>query len=99
MNDVPRKAKHRQLALKFWLAATAKEPVAANIRRRDLAIGQLNPRSAFGAADVRAGGPPVPQWWVEHPRRHQEPSASIKTRPPRDGSEARWQRWREMPSQ
>ena len=59
MSSVLQDADRRQLALKLWLTATAKEPMASDMRRRELAIAQLRPRSAFEMADVIAGG------WVD----------------------------------
>ena len=57
MENAPQDALRRQLALKLWLTATAEEPIASDMRRGELPIAQLNPRSAFEMADVIAGGP------------------------------------------
>ena len=56
MDDVLSDAQHRQLALKLWLASTAKEPMASDMRRRGLVLTQMNPRGAFELADIVAGG-------------------------------------------
>ena len=41
--------------MKLWLAATAKEPMVSDMRRRDFATAQLNPRRAFEIADMING--------------------------------------------
>ena len=61
MKDLIRSARHRQPALKLWLAATAKEPMASDMRRRELAAAQPNPQSAFEIADTIAGSQRLPQ--------------------------------------
>ena len=55
IDDVPKKAERRELALKLWRSATAKDPAASDMRRRALAMAQLNPKRAFEIADMRAG--------------------------------------------
>ena len=57
MDNVLRNEGRRRLSLKLWLAATAKEPLASDMRRRELAITQLNPQRAFEIADMIAGAP------------------------------------------
>ena len=47
MADVLRNAVHHQLTWKLWLAAMAEEQMASDMRRRELAIVRLNPKSAF----------------------------------------------------
>ena len=43
MNEVLQNAEHCQLTLELWIAETATEPAASGMRRRELAIAQLNP--------------------------------------------------------
>ena len=52
MDNAPQDAERRQLALKFWLAATAKDPTVSGRRVGEVAIDQLNTR---GVAEVAAG--------------------------------------------
>ena len=54
--DVLRKAERRQLALKLWLSEPAKDPMAVDLLRRELAGAQLNPQSASGIAGLIAWG-------------------------------------------
>ena len=56
MNNVLTGAQHRQLAPKLWLDATAKEPMASDMRRRGPVLSQINPRGASELADMVAGG-------------------------------------------
>ena len=55
MDNAPRSEAHKQLTPKLRLAATAQEPAASDMRRRELAITQLNLRNAFGIADAISG--------------------------------------------
>ena len=55
VNDIRKEADRRQLALKWRLSATAKEPAASDLRRGELAMAHMNPQSAFGMADVKVG--------------------------------------------
>ena len=57
-NDVLEYAKHPQLAVKLWLAATARDSQATDMRRRGPAIAQLDTHGALQAADMIAGGSP-----------------------------------------
>ena len=56
MESAIRDEEHRQLALKLRLAATAKEPMGSDMRRRELAIAQPNSQSACEIAEMIAGG-------------------------------------------
>ena len=49
-------AEHCQLASTLSLSATAREPKACDVRRRELALAQLDPESACEIADVIAAG-------------------------------------------
>ena len=57
MNTALSDAQRRQLALKLWKAATAKEPMASDVQRRELVLTEMNPRSAFELADTAVEGP------------------------------------------
>ena len=74
MNSALRGAEHRRAGIKLRPAATAEDPMASDLRRREQPIAQRNPQSACEIADVIAGGP----------------SASERTMPPREDLEARW---------
>ena len=56
VNGVIDYAERRQLTWKVWPAATAEDPLASDMCRRDLAIAQLKPQSAFEIADLIAVG-------------------------------------------
>ena len=56
MEEALKNAEHRQLALKLWLTATAKDPAATDMRRKELLLSLGNPKSAFEVADLVAGG-------------------------------------------
>ena len=51
MNDSLEETKHRQLELKLWLPATAKDIQGLDMRTSELSIPQLNPHYAFQLAD------------------------------------------------
>ena len=53
--DVLRNAERRQLTLKMRTPATATEPMASDMKRRELALAELNPRSAFEIPNMIAG--------------------------------------------
>ena len=55
-NSVLQNAEHRRLTSKLRLAATAEDPVAPDLCRRELAIAPPNSQNAFEIADVMAGG-------------------------------------------
>ena len=54
-NAVRHEMERRQLAIKFWLAATAEVFRASDMRRRELSVVQLNLRSAFRVTDMLMG--------------------------------------------
>ena len=55
VTDGPKEADRRQVALKFWPPATAEDPTASDMRRRELAAARLNPQSAVDTGDTVAG--------------------------------------------
>ena len=56
MESAIRDEERRQLALKLRLAATSREPMESDMRRRELSIAQPNPQSACEIAKMIAGG-------------------------------------------
>lgn len=50
-----RKCGHRQMVSELWFAATAKDSLLPDTRKRELAIAQLNPHSASEVADMISG--------------------------------------------
>ena len=55
MDDVLQNDEHKQLTLKLWLAATAKQTAASDMQRRDISLAEINTTSAFELADKIAG--------------------------------------------
>ena len=54
LEEVLKNAEHRQLAWKLWLAATAEDPAAGDMRRKELLLSLENPKSAFEVAELVA---------------------------------------------
>ena len=55
MSNVLSDATQRELALKFWVAATGEEPMAADNRTRESTLAQMRPCNAFELAGAAAG--------------------------------------------
>ena len=53
--DVLQEAGRRRLASKSWPPATAKRQMLPDMRRRELAMVQLNPQGVLGVPDMKAG--------------------------------------------
>ena len=56
MDNAPSDAHRRLSALKLCLTSTAKKPMASDMRRRELVLAQMNPRSAIELAETVEGG-------------------------------------------